>query len=148
MLVWPCDIIVASEDALFQDNTVALGVNGAEFFAHPWEVGVRRAKEMLFTSDWLDAAEAHRLGMVNHVAPAAQLGDFTLELAARIARKPLFALKLAKESVNAAQDAQGRNAAMQTAFALHQLAHSHNMQVHGMLVDPAGLAPSVARHKS
>jgi enoyl-CoA hydratase len=57
----------------------------------------------------------------------------------------MFALKLAKEAVNAAEDAQGRVQAMGTAFALHQLAHSHNMQVHGMPVDPSGLqvAPKV-----
>lgn len=139
MLVWPCDIIVAAEDASFSDNTVGMGVNGVEFFAHPWELGPRKAKELLFTSDWLSAEEARAIGMVNHVVPAAGLADFTLALAERIARKPLFALKLAKESVNAAEDAQGRVGAMQTAFALHQLAHSHNMQVHGIPVDPSGL---------
>ena len=67
MLVWPCDIIIAADDAEFIDNTVAMGVCGAEFFQHPWEVGIRQAKEMLFTSDALSAAEAHRLGMVNRV---------------------------------------------------------------------------------
>ena len=77
--------------------------------------------------------------MVNHVVPAAELAAFTLDLAERIAAKPLFALKLAKEAVNAAEDAQGRAGAMNTAFALHQLAHSHNMQVHGKLIDPDGL---------
>jgi enoyl-CoA hydratase len=148
MLVWPCDLIVAAADAAFMDNTVPMGVCGAEFFAHPWEVGVRKAKEMLFTSDWLSAEEAHRLGMVNHVVPAAELSAFTLELAMRIAEKPLFALKLAKEAVNAAQDAQGRVGAMQTSFALHQLTHSHNMQIFGPVVDPSGLAPSVARHRT
>src|SRR5262244_1092430 len=50
MLVWPCDLIVAADDALFQDNTVSMGVSGAEFFNHPFEVGARKAKEMLFTS--------------------------------------------------------------------------------------------------
>ena len=53
--------------------------------------------------------------------------------------------QMAQEPVNAAQDAQGRISAMQTSFALHQLAHSHNMQVHGMPIDPSGLAPAVAR---
>ena len=144
MLVWPCDLVVAAEDAAFMDNTVSMGVGGAEFFAHPWELGVRKAKEMLFTADWLSAQEAHRLGMVNHVVPPDQLADFTLALAERIALKPLFALKLAKEAVNAAQDAQGRLPAMQTAFALHQLAHSHNMLVHGLPIDPSGLSPAVA----
>jgi enoyl-CoA hydratase len=148
MLVWPCDLIIAGDDATFLDNTVPMGVCGAEFFAHPWEVGVRKAKEMLFTADWLSAQDAHRLGMVNHVVPSADLADYTLALAERIAEKPLFALKLAKEAVNAAEDVQGRVSAMQTSFALHQLSHSHNMQVHGQVVDPAGLAPTVARHRA
>ncbi|BBZ10028.1 enoyl-CoA hydratase [Mycobacterium branderi] len=137
MLVWPCDLIVAADDALFQDNTVSMGVSGAEFFNHPFEVGVRKAKEMLFTSDFLTAAEVHRLGMVNHVVPLAELESFSLQLASRIAEKPLFALQLAKEAVNVAQDNQGRVNAMQTSFAYHQLCHSHNQQVHGMIIDPA-----------
>lgn len=136
MLVWPCDLIVASEDALFMDNTVSMGVSGAEFFNHPFEVGVRKAKEMLFTSDFVTAAEAHRLGMVNHVVSREELPTFTLDLASRIAEKPLFALKLAKEAVNSAQDNQGRVNAMQTSFALHQLCHSHNRQLYGTLIDP------------
>ncbi|MBU1377144.1 MAG: enoyl-CoA hydratase [Alphaproteobacteria bacterium] len=139
MLAWPCDLIVAAEDAAFCDNTVGMGVAGVEYFAHPWELGPRKAKELLFTADWLSAVEAKALGMVNHVVPAADLATFTLALAQRIAAKPMFALKLAKEAVNAAEDAQGRVGAMTTAFALHQLAHSHNMQVHGMPVDPTGL---------
>jgi len=139
MLAWPCDIIVAADDAAFADNTVGMGVGGVEYFAHPWELGRRKAKELLFTADWLSAEEARALGMVNHVVPAAELQAFALALAEKIARKPLFALKLAKEAVNAAEDAQGRVGAMTTAFALHQLAHSHNMQVHGLPVDPSGL---------
>ena len=137
MLVWPCDIVVASEDASFTDNTVAMGVCGAEFFNHPWEVGPRMAKEMLFTSDALSAQDAMRLGMVNHVVPREELSEFVLGLASKIAEKPLFALKLTKEAVNTAQDNQGRVNAMQTSFALHQLCHSHNVQVHGMPIDPS-----------
>ncbi len=139
MLAWPCDLIVAADDAAFCDNTVGMGVAGVEYFAHPWELGPRKAKELLFTADWLTAQDAKALGMVNHVVPASELAMFTLDLATRIASKPMFALKLAKEAVNAAEDAQGRVSAMQTAFALHQLAHSHNMQVHGMPIDPGGL---------
>ena len=139
MLAWPCDLIVAADDAAFCDNTVGMGVAGVEYFAHPWEMGPRKAKELLFTADWLGAEEARALGMVNQVVPAAQLSEYTLALASRIAAKPMFALRMAKEAVNAAEDAQGRVGAMQTAFALHQLAHSHNMQVHGMPVDPGGL---------
>ena len=145
MLVWPCDLIVASEDAEFLDHTVSMGVGGAEFFAHPWELGVRKAKEFLFTADWLSAAEAHRLGMVNHVVPRAELESFGLAMAERIAAKPLFALRLTKQAINAAQDAQGRTSAMQTSFALHHLAHAHNMLAHGSLVDPTGVMAAVKK---
>ena len=136
MLVWPCDIIVAADDAQFIDNTVAMGVCRAEFFHHPWEVGIGAAKEMLYTSDAVTAAEAHRLGMVNHVVPLDELQGFALDLAERIARKPLFALKLTKEAVNAAQDAQGRVQAMGTSFALHQLCHSHWQGLYGVPMNP------------
>jgi enoyl-CoA hydratase len=141
MLVWPCDIVIAADDAEFLDNTVSMGVSGVEFFQHAYEVGVRKAKEMLFTSASLSAQDAFRLGMVNRVVAADRLEEETLALAEQIAAKPLFALKLAKEAVNAAQDAQGRVTAMQTAFALHQLAHAHNELVHGLPIDPSFVLP-------
>ena len=137
MLVWPCDIVIAADDALFVDNTVAMGIAGAEFFNHPWELGVRKAKAMLFTSDSVSAADAYRLGMVNHVVPPAELSEFAMSMAPRIAEQPLFALKLAKESVNAAQDNQGRAGAMHTAFTAHQLCHAHNRLIGGQIVDLA-----------
>ncbi len=136
MLLWVADIIVAAEDALFSDPTVGMGVNGVEFFAHPWELGARKAKELLFTGDWLTAAEAHALGMVNHVVPGHELADFTTALARRIAKKPSFALKLAKESVNQTLEAQGEYTAMRAAFSLQHLGHAHNRLRFGMPADP------------
>jgi len=139
MLAWPCDLIIASDDAAFADPTVSFGVCGAEYFAHVWEVGIRKAKEMLFTGDELSADEAYRLGMVNRVVPRADLEAETLAMAREIASKSRFALKLTKLAVNGVQDAQGRAAAMSNAFHLHQLAHTHNLKVHDMLIDPTGL---------
>jgi enoyl-CoA hydratase len=139
MLVWPCDIIVASEDTVFSDPVVAIGCNGVELFLHPWELGPRRAKEMLFTGDDVSAADAYRLGMVNHVVPTESLEAKTLEIAEKIARRPMFALKLAKSSVNAALDAQGQEAAVKSAFALHQVAHAHNrIKYDNQYIDPVG----------
>jgi len=138
MLVWVCDLVIASDDATFSDPVVAFGVNGVEYFAHPWEVGIRKAKEMLFTGAAIGAAEARALGMVNHVVPLPELEKFTLGLAERIASRPSMGLKLAKQSVNQAQDAQGFWTALQAAMSLQQLGHSNNAQVHGMLVDPSG----------
>ena len=143
MLMWVCDLIVAADDALFCDPVVAMGVNGVEWFSHPWELGHRKAKELLFTGDFFDAAEAHRLGMVNHVVPGADLDAFTLGLAKRIATKPSFALKLAKESVNQTMLAQGFGQALASAFGLHQLSHSHNQERFGQRIDPGGVPGGV-----
>ncbi|MCY1265580.1 1,4-Dihydroxy-2-naphthoyl-CoA synthase [compost metagenome] len=140
MLAWPCDLIIAADNARFMDNTVSMGISGAEFFVHPWEMGVRQAKEFLFTSGWMDAHEAWRLGMVNKVVPLENLAAATLALAQNIAQKPAFALKLAKEAVNGVQDAAGRVSGMNTAFALHQICHNHNLLQYGTLADPAFLA--------
>jgi enoyl-CoA hydratase len=145
MIAWVCDLIVAAEDASFSDPVVDMGVCGVEYFAHPWEVGVRKAKEMLFTSAAFSAEEAHRLGMVNQVVPTAELQGYVLEMAEKIARKPLFALKLTKQAVNQAQDAMGQGQALESAFSLHQLAHSHNVQIHKIPIDPSGLPGAVKR---
>jgi enoyl-CoA hydratase len=139
MLAWPCDIIIASEDACFSDPVVSFGIPGHEYFTHVWEMGARKAKEMLFTSDEICAEDALRLGMVNHVVKREELSDFTLKMARRIAEKSRFALKLTKKAVNGAQDAQGRTIAMQNAFHLHQLAHTHNLKLYNLLVDPSAL---------
>lgn len=145
MLAWACDLIIASEEAEFCDPVVTMGVCGVEWFAHPFELGPRKAKELLFTADTWTATEAHRLGMVNHVVPQGDLASFTLTLARKIAGKPAFALKMTKEAVNRAMDVSGQQSAIDQAFALHQLCHAHNLQEFGMVVDPAGLHPSVRK---
>lgn len=138
MLIWVCDLIVASEESTFSDPVVAFGVNGVEYFAHPWEVGARKAKEMLFTGEAIDAQEAYLRGMVNRIVAREALADETLALASQIAQRPSMGLKLAKMSVNQTQDAQGLWSSLQAAMSLQQLGHSHNQQVHGMSVDPEG----------
>jgi len=143
-LLWVADVIIAAEDALFADIVVALGVNGVEYFNHPWELGARKAKEALFTGDWVTAQDAHRLGMVNHVVPAEELRSFTMTMARRIATKPSFALKLAKESVNQALEAQGQWTALRAAFTVQHLAHAHNMIKFGIPADPGANRPKPA----
>jgi enoyl-CoA hydratase len=139
MLLWVADIIIAAEDATFSDPVVAFGVNGVEYFGHPWEFGARKAKELLFTGDSFTAQEAMQLGMVNRVVPAAELDDAAMAMARRIAAKPGFALKLAKESVNQTLEAQGQYTAMRAAFSLQHLGHSNNKLRFGMAIDPSGL---------
>lgn len=145
LLCWPCDLIVASEDAQFQEVTVAMGIAGVEWFAHPFEMNARKAKEMLMTGAPIGAEEARQLGMVNKVVPRDKLEDATLELARTIANQPTFAVKMAKMAVNSAQDAMGRHSALQVAFALHQLGHSHWMEVNGVPVYAGGIHASVKK---
>jgi enoyl-CoA hydratase len=146
MLVWVCDLVICAEDSQFRDPTVAMGVNGVELFNHPWELGVRKAKEMLFTGDAIDAQTALRLGMVNHVVPAEQLDEFAMDLATRISTRSRFGLKLAKQAVNQMQDAQGYPVAQQAAMSLQQLGHTHNLHMFGDRVDPSGF-PNVLKGK-
>jgi enoyl-CoA hydratase len=141
MLLWVCDLIIASDEASFADPVVAFGVNGVEYFGHPWELGARKAKELLFTGDFIGAEEALRLGMVNRVVALDDLERVTVEMAQRIAAKPSFGLKLAKESVNQTLEAQGMWSALKGAFYLHELGHTHNQAVFGSWVDPGGLGP-------
>ena len=138
MLVWPCDLVVASDDTRFSDPVVAFGVNGVEYFRHPFEMGSRRAKELLFTGGDMSATDALAVGMVNRVVPRGELESATLALAERIAARPPMGLKLAKQAVNQAEDRMGVTDSVWTAHSLHVLGHAHNLNVHGILVDPAG----------
>jgi enoyl-CoA hydratase len=138
MLAWVCDLIIAGDDATFSDPVVAFGLNGHEYFVHAWELGARKAKELLFTGGAITAEEARALGMVNRVVPREQLADATLALAVRIAAMPSLGLKLAKQAVNQSLDAQGQWTALQAALSLHEIGHSHNREVHGSVVDPTG----------
>jgi enoyl-CoA hydratase len=125
-LAWACDLIVAAEDAWFSDPVLRMGIPGVEFFAHPFAVPPRVAKELLFLGERLTARRAYELGMVNRVVPAAALEEETLALARRIAEMPRFGLALAKQVVNHAEDRMGLRETMDEAYALHHLAHAHN----------------------
>lgn len=131
MLAWPCDIIVASDDARFSDPVIRMGIGGVEYHAHSWEFGPRKAKELLFTGGFIDAAEAHRLGMVNRVVPRSELEETALSLAKEIAQMHPHALLMAKRAVNHALDAQGQHMALQAAFDNHSLGHANSWIISG-----------------
>ena len=131
MLMWACDLIVAADNTRFADVVgTRLGMCGAEYFAHPWELGPRKTKELMLTGDCLLVDEAHQLGMVSKVFPADELGERTLEFARRIAELPTMTALLIKESVNQSVDNMGFYNALNAAFTLHQLNHSHWSQLH------------------
>jgi enoyl-CoA hydratase len=125
MLAWVCDLIVASDDAFFQDPVVRMGIPGVEYFAHAHELHPRIAKEFLFLGERMPAARAESLGMVNKVVPRAQLDEETARIAARIATQPRMGLALTKQVINAAEDLQGLRATMEMAYGYHHVAHAH-----------------------
>jgi enoyl-CoA hydratase len=126
MLAWACDLVVAADDAFFADPVVRMGIPGVEYFAHPFAVPARIAKEMLFLGERMTVERAYAVGMVNRVVPREKLREETLAIAGRIAQMPRFGLALAKKAVNQAEDRMGLRDAMDAAFALHHLAHAHN----------------------
>ncbi|MBO0676670.1 enoyl-CoA hydratase [Mycolicibacterium sp. S2-37] len=129
MLAWVCDLIVAAEDAFFSDPVVQMGIPGVEYFAHPWVLGPRFAKEMLYTGDRISARRAYEVGMVNRVVPRGQLAEETYALAARIGTMPRFGLALTKKAVNQCEDQMGLRNGMDSVFGLHHFAHAHNAEV-------------------
>src|SRR5438552_16389549 len=88
MLAAMCDLIVAADDAVFQNPVLRMSGAGVEVLAEPFGIGFRKAKEFLWTGDEIDAQEAWRLGLVNRVAPTEQLAEATVALAERIAKIP------------------------------------------------------------
>ena len=129
MLAWSCDFVIASEDAFFSDPVVKMGIPGVEYFAHPWVMNPRAAKEFLFTGDRFTAQRAHELGMVNLVVPREELEPTTMAMAERISAMPRFGLALTKKAVNQAEDLQGMRTGMDSVFGLHHFAHAHNAEV-------------------
>jgi enoyl-CoA hydratase/carnithine racemase len=131
LLAWPCDLIIAAEDAEFSDPVVFLGIGGVEYHGHTWELGPRKAKEILFTGRAVTAREAEQTGMVNRVVALDRLQDETMELARHIARMDAFALRQAKRAVNQTLDIQGFYAAIQSAFDIHHTGHGNAISVGG-----------------
>jgi enoyl-CoA hydratase len=128
MLAWICDLIVASDDAFFADPVVRMGIPGVEYFAHPWVMGPRAAKEFLFLGERISASRALALGMVNRVVPRPSLADEVTSMATKIAAMPRLGLALTKKAVNQAEDAMGLQVGMDSVFGLHHLAHAHNAE--------------------
>lgn len=124
MLANMCDLVVASDDAFFSDPvTHTMGAVATEVLIHPWVMGLRKAKELLYTGERLPAAEAQAIGLVNRVVPRAELERKALEFAQHIAKAPPFAMRLLKRSLNRSADVQGMRQALSAHFDLHQLSH-------------------------
>ncbi|HWF00948.1 MAG TPA: enoyl-CoA hydratase-related protein [Caulobacteraceae bacterium] len=106
MLAAAMDIVFAADDAQFLAGVV-------EYMSIPWDIGVRRAKELVFESRFISAPEAAQYGFVNRVLAAADLERETFALARRVAQNHPGTLRFAKLAINKAQDAQGFSQALE-----------------------------------
>jgi enoyl-CoA hydratase len=140
MLAWVCDLIVASDDAFFADPVLKMGIPGVEYFAHPFVMNPRIAKEFLYLGERMSAARAYEAGMVNRVIPRAELLERTLEIANKLAAQPRFGIALAKRAINQAEDRMGLRDSIDAVYGLHHVAHAHNS-----LTSPDHLAGQDAR---
>lgn len=108
------DLVFAADNALFLPNHT-------QYFPLPWDIGPRKAKELLYESRFMPAAEAEKLGFVNRVYPAATLEQETLAFAERVATNEPFFLRMVKFSVNNMEDAKGFSHTVEAAFNVYQL---------------------------
>lgn len=131
MLAWVCDMIIASDDAFFQDPVLQMGFPGLEYFAHTFELNTRIAKEFLFLGERMSAERAYQMGMLNRVVPREQLAAEVLKVAQRIVEQPRLALQLAKQACNHMDTLAGKEAGIDASFGYHHFAHAQNQLTKG-----------------
>ena len=124
MLACMCDLIVAADDASFQNPVLRMTGAAVEILVEPWEMPARKAKEFLLAAETLSAGDAERLGMVNRVVPAAELASATHKLAERIALVPPTTAQVVKRSINKTLELQGQRDAWDYHFMAHHWMHN------------------------
>ncbi len=120
MLACMCDLIVAADDARFSNPVARMSGVGVELLVEPWELGPRKAKELLLCARTLDAHEAERLGMVNRVVARADLASEARAMADEVALVPPVTAEAIKASINNMVDTMGQRESWRYHFMIHQ----------------------------
>jgi enoyl-CoA hydratase len=148
MLAWVCDLIVASEDAFFQDPVNPLmGIPGVEYFAHAYELPPRVAKEFLLLGERMSASRAYSFGMINKVVPRDELRSAVEAWANKLAGQPRLGNWLTKQAVNHVEELRGKSAAMTAAFHMHHFAHAQNDLTKGSSIAGVDAKSAAAANK-
>ena len=126
-LMLACDLAVAAEDSVFGYVDIRFGSGIVSMFL-PWIVGVRAAKELVFTGeDRIPAAEAHRIGLVNRIVSRDELDDATMALAEEIAKNEPFVVRTMKASINRVWQLSGLRAALDANIELDVMIETANL---------------------
>lgn len=116
MVAAAMDLIVAADNAQFIPFLL-------QYQSTPWDIGARRAKDLMWEQGLLPAAEAHELGFVAEVVPEGELDAAAMAKAERIAQLHPIAAQMIKRQVNDAQDAMGFRAAIGAGHSSYMLAN-------------------------
>lgn len=147
MLAWVCDLIVASDDAFFQDPVNRMGIPGVEYFAHAFELPPRVAKEFLLLGERMTAQRAQQFGMVNRIVSREDLRAEVASVAAKLAAQPRMGNWLTKQAVNHVEELRGKRSAMDAVFHMHHFAHAQNDLVQGNSIGGLGAKEMAAANK-
>ena len=147
MLAWVCDLIIASEDAFFQDPVNRMGIPGVEYFAHAFELPPRVAKEFLLLGERMSAERAQQFGMVNRIVSRESLREEVAAVAAKLAAQPRLGNWLTKQAVNHVEELRGKRSAMDAVFHMHHFAHAQNDLVQGSAIAGLGAKEMAAANK-
>lgn len=147
MLAWICDLIVASDDAFFQDPVNRMGIPGVEYFAHGFELPPRVAKEFLLLGERMTAQRAEQFGMVNRVVSRDGLRAAVAQMAAKLAAQPRLGNWLTKQALNHVEDLRGKRTAMDAVFHMHHFAHAQNDLVSGNALGNVGARDLAAANR-
>lgn len=126
MLAWVCDIIVATDDAFFQDPVNRMGIPGVEYFAHGFELPPRIAKEFILLGERMPAERAYTFGMVNRLSTRDTLLADVKRIADDLAERPRLGNWLTKQALNHVEDLRGKRSATDAHFHMHHFAHAQS----------------------
>lgn len=126
MLAWVCDLIVATDDAFFQDPVNRMGIPGVEYFAHGFELPPRIAKEFILLGERMPAQRAYDFGMVNRLSTREALLADVKKIADELATRPRLGNWLTKQALNHVEDLRGKRSATDAHFHMHHFAHAQS----------------------
>ena len=148
MLAAMCDLIVAADDAKFSNPVARMTGVGVELLVEPWEIGPRKAKELLLCAETLDAQEALRLGLVNQVVPRDRLATAAREMADKVALVPPVTAQAIKDSINRMVDLQGQRESWRYHFMVHQFVSNTQTALSATETRKAGGMDAVKREQA
>jgi enoyl-CoA hydratase len=143
-LAMACDLIVAADDAQLGEPEIRFG-SAPVTLLMPFVIGQKKTRELLMTGDLIDAAEAHRIGLVNRVVPRDRLDDEVDALADRLARVAPDVMAPTKLMLNRAMDAAGFAAAVEMGLDLQSFINmSDTAREFDAIVQSEGLKAALA----